>query len=97
MPSRYVAIRWNLHNIIIDYYLIYELSVDAPDGVTSVPVELLGAGRLVLRQALPQALQVLHALQVALQIALWHALQVTALQAVDGCGVCLIQRAPADA
>ncbi len=40
-------------------YLVDELSVDAPDGVASVPVELLRAGGL-----LPHTLHVPHALHV---------------------------------
>ena len=45
----------------IQSYLVDKFSVDASDGVASVPVQLLGAGRLILPQPLPQALHVLQA------------------------------------
>lgn len=41
-------------------YLVYELPVNPSDGVTPVPVELLGAGAVLP----PRALQILHAVHV---------------------------------
>ena len=60
-------------------HLVDEFPVDTPDGVSSVPIQLLWARRL-----LPHALQIVgtlqttHALQIVATLQVAHALQVVA-------------------